>query len=62
MPAPSRGVVLLDPEGDLIMDVLAHLTAEADDRLVLIDPAETDAQPPQRVGYPDTTASWWSTN
>ena len=39
--AAGRGVAVLDPKGDLILDVLARLPAEAANRLVLIDPAET---------------------
>ena len=39
----GRGVAVLDPKGDLILDVLARLPADAAGRLVLIDPVETDA-------------------
>lgn len=39
----GRGVVVLDPKGDLVTDVLSRLPAEAGGRLVLLDPAETDA-------------------
>jgi hypothetical protein len=33
-----RGVVVVDPRGDLVLDILDRLPAEAADRLVLIDP------------------------
>ena len=36
--ANRRGVVLIDPKGDLALDVLDRLPAAAMDRLVLIDP------------------------
>lgn len=39
--AAGRGVAVLDPKGDLIVDVLARLPADAAKRLVLIDPGET---------------------
>ena len=39
----GRGVVVLDPKGDLVTDVLSRLPAEAGGRLVLLDPAETDS-------------------
>ncbi|HXR54617.1 MAG TPA: type IV secretion system DNA-binding domain-containing protein [Acidimicrobiales bacterium] len=39
----GRGVVVLDPKGDLVTDVLTRLPAEAGSRLVLLDPAETTA-------------------
>jgi energy-coupling factor transporter ATP-binding protein EcfA2 len=39
----GRGVVVLDPKGDLVTDVLSRLPAEAGSRLVLLDPSETDA-------------------
>ena len=39
----GRGVVVLDPKGDLVTDVLARLPADAGRRLVLLDPAETEA-------------------
>jgi hypothetical protein len=38
----GRGVVVLDPKGDLIADVLARLPKKAGSRLVLLDPAETE--------------------
>ncbi|WP_245563551.1 type IV secretory system conjugative DNA transfer family protein [Longispora albida] len=39
----GRGVIVLDPKGDLIRDVLHRLPAEAAGRMVLIDPDEKDA-------------------
>lgn len=51
--AAGRGVAVLDPKGDLVGDVLARLPAEAADRLVLIDPAETLA--PAALNVLDTT-------
>ena len=39
----GRGVVVLDPKGDLVTDVLARLPSGAGERLVLLDPAETAA-------------------
>ena len=41
--AAGRGVVVLDPKGDLVTDVLARLPVDAGHRLVLLDPTETDA-------------------
>lgn len=41
--AAGRGVAVFDPKGDLVLDVLARLPAEAAGRLVLIDPVETIA-------------------
>jgi energy-coupling factor transporter ATP-binding protein EcfA2 len=43
--AAGRGVVLIDPKGDLVDDVLARLPEQALSRLVVIDPAETTAPP-----------------
>jgi hypothetical protein len=45
----GRGVAVLDPKGDLINDVLERLPADAADRLVLLDPAETDSRPAWNV-------------
>lgn len=45
----GRGVVVLDPKGDLVTDVLARLPESAGKRLVLIDPAETIAPPSLNV-------------
>ena len=39
----GRGVVVLDPKGDLVTDVLARLPESAGERLVLLDPAEQAA-------------------
>ncbi|MHB1943523.1 MAG: type IV secretory system conjugative DNA transfer family protein, partial [Acidiferrobacteraceae bacterium] len=39
----GRGVVVLDPKGDLVTDVLARLPESAGARLVLLDPAEQAA-------------------
>ena len=39
----GRGVVVLDPKGDLVTDVLARLPKSAGDRLVLLDPGEQAA-------------------
>ena len=41
----GRGIVVIDPKGDLITDVLARLPDGAEDRLVLIDPEEHEAPP-----------------
>lgn len=41
--AAGRGVVVVDPKGDLVDDILARLPEPALGRLVLIDPAETTA-------------------
>ena len=43
--AAGRGIVVIDPKGDLITDVLARLPDGAEDRLVLIDPEEHEAPP-----------------
>ena len=39
----GRGVVVLDPKGDLVTDILARLPESAGERLVLLDPAEQHA-------------------
>jgi hypothetical protein len=51
--AAGRGVAVLDPKGDLVNDVLDRLPTEALTRLVLIDPAQTDA--PAALNVLDTT-------
>jgi|GEM_PF-1841498 len=50
--AAGRGVVLLDCQGDLARNVLARLPADCADRLVIFDPAETDAPPVWNVLTP----------
>jgi energy-coupling factor transporter ATP-binding protein EcfA2 len=45
----GRGVVLIDPKGDLVDDLLARLPERALDHLVLIDPKETEAPPALNV-------------
>ncbi len=45
----GRGVVLIDPKGDLVEDLLARLPERALKRLVLIDPKETEAPPALNV-------------
>ncbi len=54
----GRGVVLVDPKGDLADDVLARLPQRALERLVLIDPRETEAPPALNVleGEPEEVA------
>jgi hypothetical protein len=49
----GRGVAVIEPRGDLIRDLLERMPAEAGDRLVLIDPAETQAPPALNVLNPD---------
>jgi hypothetical protein len=39
----GRGVVVIDPRGDLVVDILERLPAEAADKVVLLDP---DQDPP----------------
>lgn len=39
----GRGVVLLDPQGDLAANVIDRLPADCGDRLVILDPDERDA-------------------
>jgi len=39
----GRGVLMLDPKGDTVTDVLARLPKRALERLVLIDPMETES-------------------
>ncbi|MHB1504817.1 MAG: type IV secretion system DNA-binding domain-containing protein [Acidimicrobiales bacterium] len=41
----GRGVVVIDPKGDLVVDLCDRLPAGAETRTVLIDPAERDAPP-----------------
>lgn len=52
----GRGVVLLDCQGDLARNVLDRLPARCGDRLVILDPAETDAPPAWNVLAPVGTA------
>jgi energy-coupling factor transporter ATP-binding protein EcfA2 len=47
--AAGRGVVVIDPKGDLVMDLLARIPGRAMERLVLIDPEETEAPPSLNV-------------
>jgi hypothetical protein len=47
--AASRGVVAIDPKGDLISDILDRLPATAADRVVLLDPDERSATPALNV-------------
>ena len=47
--AAGRGVVVIDPKGDLVEDLLARLPERVLGRLVLIDPKETDAPPALNV-------------
>ena len=61
----GRGVVLLDPQGDLADAVLERLPRWCERRLVLIDPAEAQAppawnplQPPTQAGGPDGWGRW----
>lgn len=41
----GRGVVVVDPKGDLATDVLRRLPAEARGRVVLLDPASPEGRP-----------------
>ncbi len=43
--AQRRGVVVVDPSGDLVNDLLDRLPAEVGERLVLLDPSEDQAPP-----------------
>jgi hypothetical protein len=43
--AAHRGVALFDPQGDLAHNVLERLPADCGQRLVIVDPAETEAPP-----------------
>jgi hypothetical protein len=43
--AEGRGVVVVDPSGDLVNDLLERLPAEVGERLVLLDPTEDQAPP-----------------
>ncbi len=45
----GRGVVLLDGQGDLARNVLDRLPADCGDRLIVLDPAETEAPPAWNV-------------
>jgi RecA/RadA recombinase len=47
--AAGRGVVVVDPHGDLAVRILERLPVAARDRLVLIDPDETVAPPSWNV-------------
>jgi hypothetical protein len=50
--AAGRGVVLLDCQGDLARHVLDRLPASCGDRLVVLDPTETEAPPAWNVLAP----------
>ena len=41
----KRGLVMIDPKGDLVEEVLARIPKGATDRVVLIDPEEREALP-----------------
>jgi len=45
----GRGVVVIDPKGDLVGDLLERLPEPALERLVLLDPDEADAPPTLNV-------------
>lgn len=47
--AARRGAVVIDPKGDLVVDILDRLPAEAAERVVLLDPDEADAPPTLNV-------------
>jgi hypothetical protein len=44
-----RGVVVIDPKGDLVTDICARMPDEAEKRTVLIDPEESHAPPIMNV-------------
>ncbi|MFI6172979.1 type IV secretory system conjugative DNA transfer family protein [Nocardia sp. NPDC051052] len=48
----GRGVVVIDPQGDLAVSVLDRLPASVGGRLVILDPAERDAPPSWNVFAP----------
>ena len=43
--AAGRGVVVIDPKGDLVTDILDRLPQGAESRTVLVDPEDPDAAP-----------------
>jgi hypothetical protein len=45
----GRGVIVIDPKGDLVNDLLERLPEQALGRLVLLDPDEADAPPSLNV-------------
>jgi energy-coupling factor transporter ATP-binding protein EcfA2 len=47
--AAGRGVVVVDPKGDLVTDLLDRVPERALGRLVLVDPAEAEAPPALNV-------------
>lgn len=47
--AARRGAVVIDPKGDLVVDILDRLPAEVAERVVLLDPDEADAPPTLNV-------------
>jgi hypothetical protein len=49
----GRGVVVIDPKGDLVTDICARMPAGAEDRTVLIDPEERHAPPIMNVLFGD---------
>ncbi|MFI7003634.1 type IV secretory system conjugative DNA transfer family protein [Nocardia sp. NPDC050175] len=48
----GRGLVVIDPQGDLAANVLDRLPASVGGRLVILDPAERDAPPAWNVFAP----------
>jgi len=36
--AAGRGLLVIDPKGDLVVDIITHLSARARPRMILIDP------------------------
>jgi hypothetical protein len=45
----NRGVVVIDPKGDLVIDLCARMPVGAEKRVVLIDPEEGEAPPIMNV-------------
>jgi DNA helicase HerA-like ATPase len=52
----GRGVVLLDPQGDLATHVIDRLPADCGDRLAILDPDEHDAPAAFNVPRSPTTS------
>ena len=53
--AAGRGALVIDPKGDLIVDITTHLPARARRRVILIDPDH-----PLLAGHSGMVAGWWT--
>jgi len=52
--AAGYGLCLIDPKGDLVETMLAHIIDEAAERVIVVDPGQTDIS----VGFNPLAAPW----